>query len=448
MKKNIITGVISAENKNVIFSSIENSFEFCFMTDIIYSFSYKNKPVKININNDFIFGKTHDNYDIAIYYNDNILEVLGTTLLHTYAYIKSTRNIESTDLTEYEGIKFVGGTLNNVFIADALDVTYEGEKRVIKDKDDSIKYKFNTDEYNMDINICSSVFEQTGINGKTISNTNVVLTLKFDKPQKLATLFSHYNKIKDILSFMTFRENVGFDKVYLTKSYSDPNCLLNCAEVFILEEEKLTSKKYFYNISFDDLGESFTKLLQLIYTDTDKTKTVSLGFIPLNDNDVHIMTNEKIKAICTSLECEFSFIPDVVGKEQNTAINDLIKEVKTTVKKFKGNKSLLSDDVYSLIFSNIKHWSFPMVEKICALWHKYEPEMLILNKSEVSVTDEMIKETVKFRNDITHGKHRVLNKKIALTAHYLSGIVYCSILERIGLNREKITEMCKMKILS
>lgn len=448
MKKDIITGVISTEGEKVIFSSIEKSFEFCFMTDSICHFPERVKTMTINVKDDFIFGKTHDNYDIAIYSGNHVFKVMGATSLHTNAYIKSTRNLESTNLTEYDGIKFVGGTLNNVFIADALDIKHEDKKRVIKAKDDSIKYKLHTEKYNMDINICSSVFEQNGIKGKTISNTNVVLTIKFDKPQKLVTLFKHYNKIKDILSFMTFRENVGFDKVYLMKSYSKSTDLLNCAEVFILEEKKLTPKKNFYNISFSDLGESFTNLLQIIYKDRDNSKTVSLGFIPLNDKDAHIMTNEKIKAVCTALECEFSFIPEVAGENQNETFNSLIKEVKTTVKEFRKNNTLLSNDVYSLIFSNIKNWSFPMKEKNCALWHKYDQEMLILNKSTTTITDEMIKETVQFRNDITHGRHRVLNAKIAITAYYLSGLVYCCILERIGLDREKIKELCKNKILS
>lgn len=448
MKTDIITGVIPTEEENIIFSSIEESFEFCFMTDSICFFPKKDKTVTINAKDDFIFGKTHDNYDIAIYSGNQDFKVMGATSLHTNAYIKSIRHVESTNLTEYDGIKFIGGTLNNVFVADALDIKYEDKKRVIKAKDDSIKYKFHTEEFNMDINICSSVFEQSGIKGKTISNTNVVLTIKFDKPQKLATLFKHYNKIKDIMSFMTFRENVGFDKVYLMKSYGNPTCLLNCAEAFILEEKNLTSKKIFNNISFADLGKSFTNLLQIIYRDRDNSKTVSLGFIPLNDKDARIMTNEKIKAVCTALECEFSFIPDVVGENRNETFNSLIKKVKATVKKFKKNNTLLSDGVYSLIFSNIKNWSFPMKEKNCALWHKYEQEMLILNKSTTTITNEMIKEAVQFRNDITHGRHRILNTKIAITAHYLSGLVYCCILERIGLDRGKIKELCKNKILS
>lgn len=37
MKNTFITGIIPGEEKDIIFSSLENSFEFCFMTDSIYS---------------------------------------------------------------------------------------------------------------------------------------------------------------------------------------------------------------------------------------------------------------------------------------------------------------------------------------------------------------------------------------------------------------------------
>lgn len=448
MEKKLITGIIPGVEKDVIFSSLENSFEFCFMTDSIYSIHKKNKAVNVDVNNGFIFGKTHDNHDIAIYLGDRNFEVLGTFPLNTSAYIKSLGNIESVDLTEYEGIKFVGGTLNNVFCADALDIKYEKGKTFIEYKDDTIQYRVITEDYNMTIDVSSFISEHRGIEGKTISNTDVSLTIKFDKPQKLRTLFKHYNKIRDVLSFMTFRNNVDFDKIYLEKEDNDTNILMKFAEVYICKENKLTTKEYFSNISFLDLGQSFENLLKIIYEDKDNSKSISLGFIPFNDKDFYVMTNEKIKNICTALECEFSFIPEVVENDKNETIDSLMKTVDKVVKDFRNDHKELSNDVYSLIFSDIKRWSFPAKEKFRTLWHKYEQEMLMLNNSTIIVTDEMIEEVVKFRNDITHGNHRVLNSRIALTAHYLSGLAYCCILERIGLDREKIMELCKEKILS
>ena len=73
--------------------------------------------------------------------------------------------------------------------------------------------------------------------------------------------------------------------------------------------------------------------------------------------------------------------------------------------------------------------------------------MLILNQSAIIIDDDAIKAFVKYRNDITHGSHRVLDVKIAITAHCLERLVYCCLLERIGVERSRILEWCKDKIL-
>lgn len=74
--------------------------------------------------------------------------------------------------------------------------------------------------------------------------------------------------------------------------------------------------------------------------------------------------------------------------------------------------------------------------------------MTKLNHTQVIITDGLIKDFVKYRNDITHGKHRILEVGIAITAHNLCGLIYCCVLDRIGVTREKISELCQYKILS
>ena len=67
----------------------------------------------------------------------------------------------------------------------------------------------------------------------------------------------------------------------------------------------------------------------------------------------------------------------------------------------------------------------------------------------MSLSDEDIRFFVKYRNDITHGSYRVMDQKIALTAYLLQGLVYCCLLTRIGISRDKVTSLCRSnKILS
>lgn len=74
--------------------------------------------------------------------------------------------------------------------------------------------------------------------------------------------------------------------------------------------------------------------------------------------------------------------------------------------------------------------------------------MLLLNQSQITITEESIRAFVKYRNDITHGRHRTLDIEVATTAFYLGGLVYCCILDRVGLDRAKIYDLCSLKILS
>ena len=57
------------------------------------------------------------------------------------------------------------------------------------------------------------------------------------------------------------------------------------------------------------------------------------------------------------------------------------------------------------------------------------------------------KYSVENGNSISNGSHRVLDVKIAITAHCLAGLVYCCLLECIGVERSRILEWCKDKIL-
>ena len=74
------------------------------------------------------------------------------------------------------------------------------------------------------------------------------------------------------------------------------------------------------------------------------------------------------------------------------------------------------------------------------LYHMYEEEMTIANKSHIAIGDDEIDAFVKYRNDITHGSYRVLNFTIAYTTYLMTCLVYCCVLTRIGIHRETIKQ--------
>ncbi len=447
MGEELITGVIPTKDHPVIFTVKKDDFGFSFLTDFIYHSGEKCDVTKIDVSQDgFVEGYMHDGKDIAIYIGHGPYELVTSGTVYTSAYILSSSESKKENLEFFDAICFQGGTLNNLFDIDGISFIPSKDTFVVNRNDDKKTYTVSAKEYDFEIEISSEVSTKNSRQRKEINNSDVIMTLKFKKPQTRHSFFEHYNNILKMLSFLTFRENVGFDKIFLEKYDDRIGSTVSSAEVFIRKDQELTNKSYYNNITFEDLGDKLTKLLNIIYNTEESKQSFLLGFIPSNDEDLNKMSNMKIREVCSALECELVFVDDIKTDETNE-LNELVSSTKDFVKEFRKKHNKLTNDTYNLIFSSIGNWSFPLAEKLCALYRKYEQELLNLNRSTVNINEEAIRAVVKYRNDITHGKHRILDLRTAVTAFYLGGLVYLCFLERLGVDRETIDCWCKDKLL-
>lgn len=154
------------------------------------------------------------------------------------------------------------------------------------------------------------------------------------------------------------------------------------------------------------------------------------------------MTNTKIKEICSALECELNFIDDI-GIEEQSNINGLIETVKTVIKAHRKGDHKLSPKTYDVINNSMQYWTMSASDKIIMLYKKYDEVIQVLHPEGIPLMDDQISKLIKYRNDITHGRHRIMNNEIATTAFALQGLVYCCLLKRIGLNDEEIMTLSK-----
>ena len=127
----------------------------------------------------------------------------------------------------FDGIEFVGGSLSKVFFPSSLNIISENGKNVLNEKDDTISFSFVSKGISYTVSIYSIPNTTWSIEGTTVSNTNVHLRLKFDKPQTIEKIFSCYNNIRTILSFMTFRTTISFEEVALLQRVKeiDSDCI-------------------------------------------------------------------------------------------------------------------------------------------------------------------------------------------------------------------------------
>ena len=76
----------------------------------------------------FLFGKTHDGHDIAIYVGKANRFIFGSSKIIAGAYLISDSNVYETNMSTFRELRFVGGTLNNLYSHESmkLDLTENG----------------------------------------------------------------------------------------------------------------------------------------------------------------------------------------------------------------------------------------------------------------------------------------------------------------------------------
>jgi hypothetical protein len=218
--------------------------------------------------------------------------------------------------------------------------------------------------------------------------------------------------------------------------------MMESARCFIRYDEfEDTEKKIFLCITFQDLGKCVDDLLSSIVDNEVKKPQFNIGFIPENDTDVQYITSMKVREVCSALESELELAKITV--EQEAEFQNLVKKLRKTVKDHRDGKTPLSEPkIYDYILGTLKHMAGPLSDRIENCFLEYQPVMgEWLKKSR-------IEELVNYRNTITHGNYMQLNSDLAETTYILMKLVYCCVLKRIGMEKDKIKNLMDRRVVS
>ena len=428
----------------IIYCKDDQKFNF-YLDDYTVTFMEPNYS-EIQLDGHFLFGQTFGFNSIAIYKGDSMPSFSGVKSLKTNAYLIAVENALGAKWDSFDSIEFTGGVLNSLFFCDALKLEEEDNGDILVHCQNTHKrWTFGIeDECECELIIGSWIRRNSGTTGVSLTNNDMDMQLKFSRPQSLEEAFKYVWKVKTALSIMVGRGNVTFDEIYLL--HNEPG--LSKLQLFLKEETAPVSKDFMRCITFYDLDTATPNLFSMVFNSKDAAPSYEIGFLPNSRKDFSLITNDKVRLICSSLECELSFCKGQNQSEEEN-LQQLIQSVKSLIKTHRKGPEHLSDKTYDLIYNSIKHWTMSASDRICSLYHQYGTEMNILNQTAMSLSDEDIRSFVKYRNDITHGSYRVLNQEIAATAYLLQGLVYCCLLTRIGVSRDKVTLLCRnKKILS
>ena len=422
-----ITGIFPSKEGNMCF--LADGFDFTIMDNSIEPLRF----VEIEPRDGFLRGKTRDGYDIGMYAGKEKAHIFGNCRYETGAYIVSLKQKDG-DISYYNGIEFVGGTLNKLYKPYMFRI-----QGIEPEEKETINFSITQDDVTIQFEIGYSVILDRTQKGQRNEET-VYCRLSFSCAQNLESFFKHFVAVKELIAFMTFRQNVGFEDIFLLsqpKTINGYQFTNHLAVVHIQYENALTEKGSFSCIGFEDIKSSLPTFLMLLYNNKERKPLYSSGYIPKDDLDVYRMSNSKIREICSAIECELSHV-QVCDEEVDSNLRELVDSVKRIIKEHRESERKLPDKAYDTINGSISNWSIPASERIIALYQMHWQDVVNLRPIHFPMTDSTIEDFIKYRNDITHGKYRVLDENIARTGFARIGLIYCCVLTRIGVDSQTI----------
>lgn len=477
MPKEKLTGLIKTEKGIVTF--IAEDFVFTFLPPYACLEKVPGDRIVIKPDSDgFIRRRTHDGDGIAIYLGGSV-KLEDKRVLKISAYIVSETSLEDNPLTTFDEMEFIGGTLHSLYPPDVkfseehdtMELnslksgtvekdrleTSEGKisstkahnvkMLILKYRDESIDIDINDSNLCAKIRMCFSSRNSCYYNeGYRIDGLHSVLRLSLRKRARIKKFEKIYAPILMLCQFLTFRENVGFDKVYLLSTEKDKKThevkFVKRALCYIRNNyKKLTNKEGCHCISIWSVQDSIPKLLKEFLTDRTNKQVYSVNFLPENDESWHYVSDSKIRNICSAIESELEktkISPDNAANDSNAEeLQQLINKVKNIVELHRDSVKHLDPKTYAVIFSSIRHWNQAFADRVLVLSRELKKEMNPIYKHFYrSLTKRSIDSFVKYRNNLTHGKFVTCSDRIAETAFLLMCLVYCSVLSRCGVSKD------------
>lgn len=435
------TGFIIEEDDKIPFYASDKQFHF--MAEGIGPFAEFNKQI-IHCDDNYMHGYTSEGYQIALYAGEKEKTIRPNYTLNPGIYIVSDANCQRYDMSSFMAIEFCGGTLNNLFDNVSAKTFYDEDNCVYKRE----FVRFNqVHKINIDGNECNMIIFS---NPSRTTPEVMDLSVRFEFKKELSLMYINriFTIMTELCKIMTNRQNIGFDSIQLFKYDDKNNKWSRFAEgIARYNYKSFTQKLYSQNILFEHLIDVLPAIIELIDENRIRKEKYTFDFVPENDDDLYVITNDKIKNLCSSLECEMSFIKDW-GSEKNESLQRLIDDVKTIVDNHRESENKLDEKTYSLIFGSIAHWDMSSSEKMYILFQRYYEYMKHYeNIMDLKVEEQHINELVKYRNDVTHGRYRNLESDIVATAYILMALSYCLFFTRMKLNDKVILSLVKEKRL-
>jgi hypothetical protein len=268
MKANspIVTGIIKTDKGNLTFYG--EKFKFTFMN------ADTNEEIIIAVDeNGYIWGRTFENKVIAIYAKESI-KVKKIKILNTWNYIISRfEGVSRENVKSFRGIRFKNGAIRTIHPCNALHEDFEKSKEgilVYRIENDSKCYSINVGDDTISWKFGSEINQRMSIEeGESLSNGNALLDVLFDNQQSYKTFYDWYGYVCDFCTFLTFRNNIYFEKIFLLRE-TKYNINETFAECYVKIPGEMSVRKFVNIIPISYIDDNVFKEIIMNILKQDK----------------------------------------------------------------------------------------------------------------------------------------------------------------------------------
>ena len=414
--------------------------------------------------NQFLQGLTHDGHSIAIYVGEtNTFSLQSSVPFHlcTSAYLVQVSNIVGKpDWSYFDGIEFCGGMLNNLFSYRNISANYIPGGYTVKDDDYILNDSIDTPYGNIDVSIGWFTTHNVKPKELTASQNTAYMRFIFKKPVSLEDAFKNIETARSLVKFMSYRDNVEFDSIYLLKRdmLDTPDGPIenfyNDAQIFIQNDFTPSQKRPVDSICFDELGTHVFSLLHMFYESKSHNPLHFLEFLPSSDESAKWISSKHIREIAKFIECETCQSSQKRDQKSEKLFDDSVR-LKNLISKFKqvlsqdeSENGAFPENVHQHLERNLNKIAFPSRNSDFSLYEAYKNITYnVISDCQKFLTSDDIKKFRKYRNDETHGNYGLLNFNIGITGLYLVATGYCSILHRAGVDDATLEKLCNKHFL-
>lgn len=421
-------------------------------------------------NFDFVYGETNTYRNIVLF--DVVYRKTSSLSIAGWAISKS--NVEPDDLKTFDAITFSGKCLDAFyspqnafkFEKNAEELWDNNEKsralsRVTRDFTEYVK-DFDVEIEGIKIHIKFNIYISYNLqrNVRSIGEATPLMQFEFEQSQDIGKLARLYLFAFDFMKFLSFRQNISFDKIYLKRLITEgrnAGKYDNSAEVYFLtvpdtSKYNLTEREV---ITIDDVGHNLPNLFQNICKRRVEGIVDDL-YIPLNNADARRVSYSSFLSSALSFEGEYTRLYPNEKSEKDKIFEEIKKNVlenirdqenkfvENTAKEFKRAKKVVGQ-----IEELIENLDSSLEEKFNRALKRY-----------ANIIDEFIEEIEKLelggtqknnwgrilsnmRNHIGHGNPLPIDKKHVAVFRITKCLIYVLILKNSGLEDENIKAIIK-----